>query len=276
MRSTKAAWKPSGSTSSNRVPPTAGGSPPSSSRTVHTAIVLRSINPPGQNPSSQCVPPKTPPPSQRRHRHRVEGAIGRITEPAGLRHRPARRRPHHNSRGQGRNHSNPRQDARHAVAHSGRSNRHARRERRPQPPITQRQAAQRGITAQGPLRRHRRPRPARPADRLPVLRLRVGMMGSGVHTALLCGCDWELRSLVADATRRAPAAQQPTAVCGRALRSLRTRAGRDKLVASGRGVSRSCSLRSRPARATASQPGTPHSVPTPSTTPSDAPRAATP
>ena len=60
MRSMNGASKPAASTSSNLLSVIGGGSSPSSTLTVHTAIVLRSIGAEGQKPSSHSVPAKTP------------------------------------------------------------------------------------------------------------------------------------------------------------------------------------------------------------------------
>ena len=60
MRSTNGAWKPAASTSSKLLPARGSGSSPSSTLTIHTAIVLRSTGAAGQNPSSHSVPANTP------------------------------------------------------------------------------------------------------------------------------------------------------------------------------------------------------------------------
>ena len=60
MRSMNGAKKLSASTSENRVADTAAGSAPSRTRTVQTAIVLRSRLSEGQNPPSHSVPANTP------------------------------------------------------------------------------------------------------------------------------------------------------------------------------------------------------------------------
>lgn len=60
MRSMNGAWKLLASTSLNLDWATAGGSLPSTTRTIHTAIVLRSIGSAGQKPSSHSVPANTP------------------------------------------------------------------------------------------------------------------------------------------------------------------------------------------------------------------------
>ena len=64
MRSMKGPWKLSAATSENLLLGIWAGSPLSSARTVHTAMVLRSMAPPGHSmPSAHSVPSKTPSPA---------------------------------------------------------------------------------------------------------------------------------------------------------------------------------------------------------------------